>query len=267
VGTTTRRQGKNGETGRTTSPLSQSAYDHIRQKLLRGEFPAAKRISEAAIAKELGISRTPVREAIRQLQSQGILYQVPSSGTFVAQPDRQQLIEAYEIRESLECLAVSKAVRRMAPAERVELRRLCDQMRAAVTAMRDAGEPFLAEDRLRQFLTADLSFHLLLLRAAGNRMALQIFAEAQIRDRVFGYRSHRRDLHHVAWVWLAHARIARAVQRRDARAARLAMRRHIRASLREAVAAFDQKLASQTPGRQAQSTLAAALDHLIEDLT
>lgn len=258
---------ENGKTNQATASLSQMAYDHIRQKLLGGDLSTAKRISEAGIAKEMGISRTPVREAIRQLQNQGILYQVPSSGTFVAQPDRLSLIEAYELREALECFAVGKAVRRMSPDERVELARLCDRMRAAVTSMRDSGKQVLDGEDLQEFLEADLSFHLLLLRAAGNRRILQIFRESHIRNRVFGYRSHRRDLHHVAWVWLAHARIALAVRRRDARAAQQGMRRHIRCSLREALIAFDQRLSSQTPGNRAQSLLDAALKDLIEDLT
>ncbi len=255
------------KTSQAAARLSQAAYDHIRQKLLRGELSTAKRISEAGIAKELGVSRTPVREAIRQLQNQGLLYQVPSSGTFVAQPDRLSLIEAYELREALECFAVGKAVGRMTPVERAELTRLCDRMRGAVTAMRDNGQQVLDGEPLREFLEADLSFHLLLLRAAGNRMVLQIFRESHIRNRVFGYRSHRRDLHHVAWVWLAHARIALAVRRRDAQAAQQGVRRHIRASLREALAAFDQKLSSQVPGNRAQSLLDAALEDLIEGLT
>lgn len=72
-------------------------------------------MSEASIAREIGVSRTPVREAIRRLQNEGVLYQIPSSGTFVAEPDRSQVIEAYEIRQTLECFAVGKATRRMTP--------------------------------------------------------------------------------------------------------------------------------------------------------
>lgn len=250
-----------------SSSLSQSAYDYIRQKLLRGELPLEKRISETALAREMGMSRTPVREAIRRLQSQGLLFQLPSSGTFVARPDRTQLVEAYEIREALECFAVVKAAQRMTAGQRDDLMGYCEQMRAAMRGMRDAGEAILDGQRLEQFLKGDLGFHLLLLRAAGNRMAIELFTESHMRNRVFGYRSHRRDLHHGAWVWLAHARIALAVRRRDTRAARRAMQRHIRTSLRDALATFDEQAASRAPGRPAQSGLADALDDLIQRLS
>lgn len=245
-----------------STPLSQRAYEHIQQKLLDESISAGMRISETKLAQELGISRTPVREAIRRLQSEGLLYQVPSSGTFLAQPDRSQLIEAYEVREALECMAVVKATRRMTPKERTELQLLCKKMHAAAVAMRDAKAEVLDGEPLRQFLTADLAFHLLLLRAAGNQLAMKIVADSHVRNRVFGYRSHRRGLHHVAWVWLIHARIARAVLRRDPQAARAWMKRHIRASLRDALAAFDEQMAQRTAGPTAPIGLTQALEEL-----
>ncbi len=245
-----------------STPLSQLAYEHIQQKLLDESLQAGTRISETKLAQELGISRTPVREAIRRLQSEGLLYQVPSSGTFLAQPDRSQLIEAYEVREALECMAVVKATRRMTPKERAELKTLCDKMHDAVVTMRDTKAEVLDGEPLRQFLTADLAFHLLLLRAAGNQLAMKIVADSHVRNRVFGYRSHRRGLHHVAWVWLVHARIARAVLRRDAQAARHWMRRHIRTSLRDALAAFDEQMARRTANVAAPARLTQALESL-----
>lgn len=249
-----------------STPLSQLAYEHIQQKLLSDSFHTGTRISETKLARELGISRTPVREAIRRLQSEGLLYQVPSSGTFLAQPDRSQLIEAYEVREALECMAVVKATKRMTSQERNELKSLSEKMHAAATAMRDAKAEVLDGEPLRQFLTADLAFHLLLLRAAGNQLAMKIVADSHVRNRVFGYRSHCRGLHHVAWVWLIHARIARAVLRRDPQAARYWMRRHIRTSLRDALAAFDEQMAHRTRAVASPAALTQALEELASRL-
>jgi len=249
------------------SKLSHLAYEHIQRKLLTDRLPIGAKVSEQILARELGISRTPVREAIRRLQSEGVLYQVPSSGTFVAQPDRAQLIEAYEVREALECFATGKAARKMVPKQRTELTLLAKKMLAAIRAFRDSGDPLLDGEPLREFLTADLAFHLLLLKSACNHSVMKMVADVHMRNRVFGYRTHRRDLHHLSWVWLVHARIARAVRKHDAKRARYWMRRHIRASLRDALAAFDKQLASQMAGRSAPMDLAEAMDALVARLT
>ncbi len=248
------------------SSLSQIAYRNIRQRLLDASLLAGDKVSEAGIAREIGVSRTPVREAIRRLQEEGVLYQIPSSGTFVAEPNRAQVIEAYEIRLALEGFAVGKATRRMKPGERMELSSLCDKMHAAIKAFRDSGDEVLNGELLKSFLTADLAFHLLLLRAADNQSALKIVADAHVRNRVFGYKTHRRDLHHLAWAWLVHARIARAVRQRDSKRARYWMRRHIHDSLRDALAAFDRQTAGRAPGREAQDSLVDVMDNLVSRL-
>ncbi len=243
--------------------LSSIAYEYIHRQLLTDVLSPGMKLSEQKLARGLGISRTPVREAIRRLQVEGVLHQVPSSGTFVAQPDRLQLIEAYEVREALECHSAGKAARRMTYKERVELTLLAEKMRAAARTFRDSGSCVLDGEALRDFLTADLAFHLLMLRAAGNHFAMKIIADVHMRNQIFGYRTHQRDLHHVAHVWLVHARIARAVRQRNPRRARYWMRRHIRASLRDSLAVFDKQLARQLPNRVAPPNLAEAMDKLV----
>jgi DNA-binding GntR family transcriptional regulator len=229
--------------------LSQMAYRKIRQAFIDQSISLDSRISEAALAKKLGISRTPVREAIQRLRSEGLLYQVPKSGTFVVHPDRNQLIDAYGVREALECQAARVATRKMEPRERAELRAHCDSMHAAIVAMRDAKMDEIADLPLQQYLAADLAFHALLLSSAGNEMATRIVMDNRMRARIFGMRSHRRTLHHVSWVWAIHSRIARAVQKRDARQAQYWMRKHIRNSLRDALAKFDAQASAQNRSR------------------
>ena len=224
------------------------------------------RISEARLAAELKISRTPVREAIRRLSNEGVLHQIPSSGTFVRQPHRAQVIEAYEVREALECFAIRKAVRQMTPRQRTELALYSEKMHSAVIAFRDSPNPVMEGETLRGFLTADLGFHLSILRAAENHSVMKIVGDVHMRNRSFGFRTHFRDLHHVAWVWLIHARIARAVRKHDARQAVRLMRRHIRESLKDALEAFDRQLAVQAPRGQANG-LAEAMDDLVSLLS
>lgn len=218
--------------------LNSRAYKHIRGMLMSNRIAVGERLSEARLAGELGVSRTPVREAIRQLCSDGVLYQVPSSGTFVALPGRAEIIEAYEVRESLECSMLRKAVKKILPRHRVELWRYLREMRTAVRAMRDAGDEFLTGEPLRQFLEADMAAHALILKVADNGMAIRIVGDAQLRNRIFGNHSHRRDLTHVSRVLLLHARLTRAICKGEGKMALRWMRTHIRESRHEAVAAF-----------------------------
>lgn len=247
--------------------LSTQAYYRILQCLLNQSLPTEKRISESALAKQLGISRTPVREAINRLESEGYLYQVAGSGTFRAEPDRQQLIEAYEIRQALECQAAVKATKRMTPSERIELKLQCDNMHAAIRAMRDSGATFLTGEPLKQYLVADLKFHLLILRAANNRTALKIVTDRRIRDCAFGDTSHHRTLSHVSQVWLVHARIARAVGRKNPRAAKYWMRQHIRGSLRDALVALKEWQTTRTPRNSVPNEVSALLEEVVKQNT
>ena len=79
--TTTRRPA-----GAAAAKLAHRAYEHLQQRLWSGALAAGSKISETTLAQELGMSRTPVREAIRRLESEGVVSQVASSGTFVTVP-------------------------------------------------------------------------------------------------------------------------------------------------------------------------------------
>ncbi len=220
-------------------------------------------MSENGIARELGISRTPVREAIRRLTREGLLYQVPRSGTYVAQPDRKRIVEAYELRIYLEALAVAKAARDMPATDVAQLGRLVEQMRRAAREFRASGARVISGDLLHQFASADMQFHLLLLRAADNRLLFRTVAEILMQKQTLTFRGREHDLRLLARVWLYHARIARAVRRRDAAAARHWMRAHLRDSRRNALAAFDRQLSQQGPAATGPADLSGVLERLI----
>jgi len=219
--------------------LSQQAYQHIKGMLLSFELNGEARVSEHTLAKKMRISRTPVREAIRRLQDEGVLYQVPSSGTYISRPNRKQIVEMYELRLALEAMAVVKAAKRMTRAQRFEIDASIDRMRAGVRAFRDSGKPIMDGEPLRQFLSGDLEFHRLIMTAGANIAAYKIINDVHVRHAVFGFQTHRRNLRHVARALLCHARVAAAIQRHDPKAARKHLRIHIRQSLRAALAAHD----------------------------
>ncbi len=148
--------------------------------------------------------------------------------------------------------------------QRIELTQSLGKMHTAIRAFRDSGEKFLDGQLLCEFLTADLAFHLLLLTAAGNQLAMKIVNDVHMRNRVYGYRTHRRDLRHLSRVLLLHGRIARAVHNRDARAARYWMRHHVRASLRDVLEANDKPSSWQMADNSAPVGMAEAMDLLVE---
>jgi len=216
--------------------LSKQAYLKIRQMVMDRAFPSDKRISETRLGRELGISRTPVREAIQQLSREGLLVQRPSSGTYVVQTQASEVHDIYEVRLALETMAVSKAAKRMKPQDIRQLKGYVQEMNQVIFAFRASGESVIKGILLSQFHQADKAFHNLILQVAGNSFAQAIVSQGHVKQHVFGQQSHHRDLHHLAWVWLLHARIARAIGRRDSKAARHAMAKHIRTSMRDALA-------------------------------
>jgi DNA-binding GntR family transcriptional regulator len=243
--------------------LSNQAYEYIQRWLVDQRWGTDKRISEQQLAQELGISRTPVREAIRRLVTEGVLYQVPSSGTYVSKPDRKQIIEMYEVRQALEGSAAAKSAEVMKASDILKLRRYAGEILSVAQEFRATGEQLMYGERLQRFVTADMAFHKLLLQSADNRLALKIVTEGHLRSRVFGLWSHERDLHHVAWVWLAHARIALAVQRRNPEDARRWMEKHVRNSLNDTLTAYAHQEENDAPFAQALAKVTKSAENIL----
>lgn len=219
--------------------LRHRAYQHIYRKIADGHLPAGSQVSELSLAREIGISRTPVREAIRRLALEGLVEQVPRYGTIVREPDRQEMAELYEVREALESYAAATAARRIAPPDVERMRRLHGQMFEVAEELRASGNTALDDSLLRQFLAADLGFHLVVIHAAGNRRLMKIVVDTQALTRIF---RHRRQVHGLSIVRRAcryHGEILRAVEARDPAAARRWTARHIRASKRQALSYLD----------------------------
>ena len=225
----------------STNNLSDLAYKHLSDKLLNGQLTPGQKISEPALAKQLGISRTPVREAIQRLQNEGLLQQVPSSGTYVAQTNRVPLIETYEIRLALETMAVRKVAERIRPRDLAKLKKCCDQMKSIINTMQKKKIDGIEGDLLVKFLSADMDFHLTIMKLAGNRTALKLITDAHMRNRIFGYLCRYRDLDHARQTLSVHSNIVKAVTEHDADAAYKLLYDHIELSMTEAIEVLDEK--------------------------
>ena len=89
--------------------LRQQAYLRLRERLVSGELRAGMQLSEPDLAKQLGMSRTPVREALRQMENEGLIDYAPRFGAMVRAADRDELAEMYAVREALESYAAAQA--------------------------------------------------------------------------------------------------------------------------------------------------------------
>ena len=219
--------------------LRSRAYEHIHRKILAGELAPGHQVSEASLAKEIGISRTPVREAINQLQSEGLVLQVPRYGTVVRRPERQDIEELYELREGLESFAAGLAARRVTPTDLAALDRFLGEMRRIAAELRRSGKKALEGALLRRFLAADLGFHLALLRAAGNRRILKVLSDSHMLSRIFGTPRLDHDEALLRRAEQFHGRILAAARKGNAEGARRIMAEHIRSSRDESLAHFD----------------------------
>jgi len=244
-------------------PRRQQAYQFIQQKILSGELPAGSQVSEMALAREIGMSRMPIREAIRQLEVEGLVRQVPRFGTIVHSLDRAEMAELYEVREALESHAAEAAASRISADDLQLLSLLCKKLITVARSLRDSGEKTFGPELLQSFLAADMGFHMVVLRATGNRRMMKLVADLRVLSRIFAAKREPHDLPIVASAYRFHRRVLRALKRADGDAARYWMREHIRASRRLALESFDRQ---QAAGAAASAIPLALPQELLEEL-
>jgi DNA-binding GntR family transcriptional regulator len=222
------------------NPLRQRAYEFIQEGIVSGRLAVGSQLSEMSLAQQMGISRTPVREAIRRLVHEGLLEQLPRYGTIVRTPDRRDIVELYELREALEGYAVGRAAAGIAAKNLALLAQLCDEINRLGAGLRRSGKPALEGELMEQFLAADLAFHMVIVRAAGNGRLLKTVSESRVLTRVIGMKRQEHTAVVVEETYRYHSRILRALRRGDAKAAHELLVDHIRRSKEEALEAFDQ---------------------------
>ncbi|MES1927081.1 GntR family transcriptional regulator [Salinisphaera sp. T31B1] len=192
----------------------ETAYLRLKEEIQSGNLQPGTRVREVEIAERLGISRTPAREAIRRLESDGLVSFVPRHGAVISKLDHQETMELYDLREILEGSAAGFAARHASPAEIEELDELI------------SAEPAIGDDPNR---LADLNriFHASLYRAAHNRFLERALLGLRDSMTLLGGTSLRvtgrfETAHH------EHRAIVAAIAARDPQAADTAARDHIR---------------------------------------
>jgi len=187
----------------------------LRTAILRGTLPAGRRLREPELARELGVSRTPVREALRALEQEGLLQRMPGRGIVVVEITAEDVEEIYTMKAVLEGMAVRLACQRASEKELARLHRFIDDMQ--VLAERDEIGPYAAMSR---------EFHAALIRAARSRRLAEIYRLVDMpiqRLRVFALSQPGRPRDSVR----EHRAILEAIARRDAETAEALIRTHV----------------------------------------
>jgi DNA-binding GntR family transcriptional regulator len=218
-----------------TKNLSEKAYEYICARLSSGDLKPGDRLSEPSLAAACGVSRTPMREAVRRLVEEGVLYQKTKSGTYISGVAAKDVVDAYAIRSAIESAMLVRAMRNITPKDITVLQGHCDRMHSAIKSMRRAKMDVMTGRPESQFIAEDLAFHLLLLRISGNTLAEKIIANTYRRNQFFGTHSHQRTLRHVAIAWRYHCEILKACRRRDADDAVRWLKAHLAYSEKDAL--------------------------------
>jgi DNA-binding GntR family transcriptional regulator len=210
-------------TDETEIPQGQTAYRRLLDDIRNGALLPGARLRETELAERLGISRTPVREAIRQLEADGLVTHLPRQGATIRSLDHGEVIELYEMRAVLEGTAARLAARAASAIELEELAALNDELATAAPGS-------TAREVNRQF-------HRTLLDSARNRFLVKAMNALQRTLLILGP-STLADGTRATDAVAEHAEILRALSARDGEAAEAAMRLHIEAALRSRIRAM-----------------------------
>lgn len=216
-------------------------YDRIRKGLESGEWLGGHELSETVLARELKVSRTPVREAIRRLESEGFISSLPKRGTLVRRPTRQDILELFQLREALEAFAAAEAARIITDEELGEMERLLGQMVAArKSAMASSPDELVAI--VQTYWTLDAALHMVLLRSIGNRRILKVVADCRIMTQLMGYPKESLQVFVANWerTNAEHAEMVRVLREHDPEKARAWMAKHLQEARERSLAFYDQ---------------------------
>ncbi|SEI68926.1 DNA-binding transcriptional regulator, GntR family [Allopseudospirillum japonicum] len=206
-----------------TRTLADRVFEQIQTAIVKGEIPPGSKITEPGLAKAYGISRGPLREAIRRLEGRRLVHRIPHVGARVVSLSVTELLELYDVRECMEGMACRLAARHMQTQEIQGLRQLLQDHEAQAE---------LQQGRAYYQAEGDLDFHYRIVLGSHNTKLTELLCgELYHLVRMYRYQlSTSSDRPKQAFV--EHHRIVDAIEQRDEELAEMLMRRHISASRR-----------------------------------
>ena len=196
-------------------PLRDVVFNTLRQAIITGEFAPGERLMEIALANRLGVSRTPVREAIRKLELEGLVVMIPRKGAEVAKITEKDLRDVLEVRSSLEELAAELAAERMNDEVKEKLEKALKEFEEAIESDDNAA-----------IADSDVDFHDVIFEATGNARLIQIINN--LREQMYRYRlEYVQDTEYHTVLLNEHRELAKAMVEGRKEDARKIMKRHI----------------------------------------
>ena len=196
-------------------PLRDVVFNTLRQAILRGELKPGERLMEIQLANKLGVSRTPIREAIRKLELEGLVLMIPRRGAEVAEITEKSLRDVLEVRGALEELAVDLACDRISNEDIQSLKEAAKQFEVAL----QGGD-------VTEFAEADVKFHDIIYLATDNQRLIQLLYN--LREQMYRYRVEylkRKEVHPI--LLKEHQYIIECIEKRDKEKAMEAICTHI----------------------------------------
>ncbi len=156
-------------------PLRDVVFNTLRKAILTGELKPGERLMEIHLANRLGVSRTPIREAIRKLELEGLVIMIPRRGAEVAQITEKSLKDVLEVRRALDALCVELACERITEEGKVKLREACSEFEKATKT----GD-------VTAIAKADVALHDIIVEATGNARLIQLINN--LSEQMYRYR-------------------------------------------------------------------------------
>ena len=196
-------------------PLRDVVFYTLRKGILRGDLQPGERLMEIRLANRLGVSRTPVREAIRMLELEGLVINLPRRGAQVSRITEKDLHDVLEVREGLEEIAVNLACERISEAELKDL----------YEASREF-EKLVSSDDLTALAEADEKFHAIIYRATRNDRLVQLINN--LREQMYRYRvEYLKDAANRDTLIREHDELWKHISERSKEEAKVCMKTHI----------------------------------------
>lgn len=197
-------------------PLREVIFKTLREAIIVGELKPGERLMEVQLAEKMGVSRTPVREAIRKLELEGLVTMIPRRGAHVADLSPKDIIDVLEVRGALDGLATALSSVRMKEEQIKELKQVNKQFAA-----------YVEKENLQGTIKKDVEFHEIIYRSSGNDKLIQIISN--LREQVHRFRVvYLKDYSSPKDIAREHLEIIDAISSRDPDAALNAAKRHIK---------------------------------------
>lgn len=229
--------------------LGNRAYLELRQRLADGEFAPGSQLVNRTISEKVGMSMTPVREAIARLASEGLVHYIPGAGSYVRTVSRDELAQLYDLREVLEPFAAGLAASHITANELDEIRAVCRTWKKIVHELIAAALPHATASQMLLWNNCERRFHELIFKASRNTWLFKIVGDLQLM--AFGFCPLRAEpefltLDNARITYRDHLKILKLLSARDAPRLRTVIRRHIRVGRERVLQFLDHRSVNQT---------------------